>query len=148
MSASALTGLQCHLCKANYPAEALWVCEKCLGPLEPVYDYSAVKVTREEIERRPKNLWRYLELLPVEAHGRGRSVCFTVDLGHEPPVRHLRIAERLIQIVHRTDARLERCQPLEPLVARPRGEHALHLLVGRRVTRELLGACGARLHDR
>ena len=47
---SALSGLQCHLCKATYPAEALWVCEKCLGPLEPTYDYASIKVTREEIE--------------------------------------------------------------------------------------------------
>ena len=48
-AASALTGLQCHLCKATYQAEALYVCDKCLGPLEPVYNYAAVRVTREEI---------------------------------------------------------------------------------------------------
>jgi threonine synthase len=43
----------------------LYVCDRCLGPLEPVYDYSAIHLTREEIERRPKNLWRYRELLPI-----------------------------------------------------------------------------------
>ena len=32
---SALTGLQCHLCKATFPAEAIYVCDQCLGPLEP-----------------------------------------------------------------------------------------------------------------
>jgi threonine synthase len=62
---SALIGLQCHLCKSTFPAEALYVCDRCLGPLEPVYDYAAVRLTREEIERRPKNLWRYRELLPI-----------------------------------------------------------------------------------
>jgi len=62
---SALTGLQCHLCKALFPAEAIYVCDKCLGPLEPVYDYKAIRVTREQIEKRPKNLWRYRELLPI-----------------------------------------------------------------------------------
>jgi threonine synthase len=62
---SALVGLQCHLCKTAFPAEALYVCDRCLGPLEPVYDYSAIHLTREEIERRPKNLWRYRELLPI-----------------------------------------------------------------------------------
>ena len=70
MSASALKGLQCHLCKATFPAEALYVCEKCLGPLEPYYDYSAITVTRDEIERRPKNLWRYRELLPITGEPR------------------------------------------------------------------------------
>ena len=42
---NALLGLQCHLCKANFPAEATYVCTKCLGPLEPVYDYRAITVT-------------------------------------------------------------------------------------------------------
>ena len=47
-----VTGLQCHLCKAMFPAQALWVCDKCLGPLEVIYDYDAVKrdMTREKIE--------------------------------------------------------------------------------------------------
>jgi len=62
---SALIGLQCHLCKTTFPAEALYVCDRCLGPLEPVYDYGAVRLTRQEIEQRPKNLWRYRELLPI-----------------------------------------------------------------------------------
>ncbi len=46
---SALIGLQCHLCKAVFPAEATYVCEKCLGPLEPMYDYASIKLTRELI---------------------------------------------------------------------------------------------------
>jgi threonine synthase len=62
---SALIGLQCHVCKTEFPAQALYVCDRCLGPLEPRYDYDAVRLTREDIERRPKNLWRYRELLPI-----------------------------------------------------------------------------------
>jgi threonine synthase len=87
---SALIGLQCHLCKAQFPAEALWACEKCLGPLEPVYDYSAVKITREEIERRPKNLWRYRELLPITGEPRTGF-----NSGFTPLVRCTRLADRL-----------------------------------------------------
>ena len=90
MSASALTGLQCHLCKAKFPAEALWVCEKCLGPLEPIYDYGSVTITREEIERRPKNLWRYRELLPIAGEPRTGF-----NSGFTPLVRATRLAERL-----------------------------------------------------
>ena len=58
-------GLQCHLCKAMFPAQALWVCDKCLGPLEVIYDYDKVRhdMTRAKIESRAKNLWRYRELL-------------------------------------------------------------------------------------
>jgi threonine synthase len=87
---SALIGLQCHLCKARFPAEALWACEKCLGPLEPIYDYAAVTITREEIERRPKNLWRYRELLPITGEPRTGF-----NSGFTPLVRCTRLAERL-----------------------------------------------------
>ncbi|MGE3275184.1 MAG: threonine synthase [Vicinamibacterales bacterium] len=66
---SHVTGLRCHLCHASYEARASWVCGACLGPLEVVYDYEAARstFTREAIGRRPHNLWRYAELLPVDA---------------------------------------------------------------------------------
>ncbi len=87
---SALVGLQCHLCKAAFPAEALYVCDRCLGPLEPVYDYSKVRVTRAEIERRPKNLWRYRELLPIAGEPRTGF-----NSGFTPLVRCDRLAAHL-----------------------------------------------------
>ena len=87
---SALIGLQCHVCKATFPALATYVCDKCLGPLEPVYDYAAIKLTREEIERRPKNLWRYRELLPVTGEPKTGF-----HSGFTPLVRCSRLAERL-----------------------------------------------------
>lgn len=62
-----LKGLRCRECKKEYPLEPLYVCEYCFGPLEVEYEYESIKrkLTREEIEARPKNLWRYKELLPV-----------------------------------------------------------------------------------
>jgi threonine synthase len=68
----------------------LWVCEKCLGPLEPFYDYKSITVTRDEIERRPKNLWRYRELLPITGEPRTGF-----NSGFTPLVRCTRLAERL-----------------------------------------------------
>jgi threonine synthase len=87
---SALIGLQCHLCKAVFPAEATYVCEKCLGPLEPMYDYTAIRLTREQIESRPKNLWRYRELLPIAGEPQTGF-----HSGFTPLVRCDRLAERL-----------------------------------------------------
>jgi threonine synthase len=87
---SALIGLQCHLCKAVFPALATYVCDKCLGPLEPLYDYSAIHVTREEIEKRPKSLWRYRELLPIEGEPRTGF-----NSGFTPLVRCDQLAKRL-----------------------------------------------------
>jgi threonine synthase len=87
---SALIGLQCHLCKTTFPAEASYVCDRCLGPLEPVYDYGAVTLTRETIEKRPKNLWRYRELLPIAGEPRTGF-----NSGFTPLVRCDRLAARL-----------------------------------------------------
>lgn len=65
---SYVKGLKCRECGREYPKEALYVCEYCFGPLEVDYDYKEIKkkLTREEIESRPKNLWRYRELLPID----------------------------------------------------------------------------------
>jgi len=60
-------GLQCRECGQLYPAQPLHVCELCFGPLEVAYDYAVVRtlVSREQIERGPRSLWRYRPLLPV-----------------------------------------------------------------------------------
>ena len=86
-----VTGLTCHLCGATYPAEALWVCSECLGPLEVSYDYAAVRgaISRKLIESRPQSLWRYRELLPVEEPRTGFNSGFT------PLVRATRLAREL-----------------------------------------------------
>jgi len=61
-------GLKCRECGAESPIAPLHVCETCFGPLEVQYDYDAIRrtLTRELIESRPRNLWRYRELLPIE----------------------------------------------------------------------------------
>jgi threonine synthase len=87
---SALVGLQCHVCKTPFPAKALYVCDRCLGPLEPVYDYASVRLSREEIARRPKNLWRYRELLPIAGEPRTGF-----NSGFTPLVRCDRLAAKL-----------------------------------------------------
>ena len=88
---SALIGLQCHICKATFPAEAIYACERCLGPLEPIYDYASIRLTRELIESRPKNLWRYRELLPIVG-----EPLTGFHSGYTPLVRCTRLADRLV----------------------------------------------------
>jgi threonine synthase len=65
---SFVRGLSCRECARSYPAEALYVCEWCFGPLEVSYDLEALRavVTRERIASGPPNLWRYADFLPVE----------------------------------------------------------------------------------
>lgn len=85
-----VAGLACHLCGKKYPVNDSWVCE-CLGPLEVTYDYAAIRaaLSRELIESRPKSLWRYRELLPVEEPKTGFNSGFT------PLVRATRLAKEL-----------------------------------------------------
>ncbi|MFQ3675455.1 MAG: threonine synthase [Endomicrobiia bacterium] len=61
-------GLKCRECGREYPKDPLYVCEYCFGPLEVDYDYAKIKnkLTKELITSRPKNLWRYRELLPID----------------------------------------------------------------------------------
>jgi threonine synthase len=84
--------LRCRECKREYPKEALHVCEHCFGPLEVAYDYAAIgkAISRDVIARRPPDLWRYRELLPLDAPPTvGRNVGFT------PLLHARRLGERL-----------------------------------------------------
>ncbi len=56
--------LTCRACGASRPLGAEYACPECFGPLEVGYDPDA-RVTREQIEAGPLNLWRYHQLLPV-----------------------------------------------------------------------------------
>lgn len=92
MAGSCVKGLKCRECGKDYPKEALHVCEFCFGPLEVDYDYEAIKakLTKEEIESRPQNMWRYKELLPVDGEPTvGQQVGFT------PLIRAKRLGEVL-----------------------------------------------------
>lgn len=63
-----IKGLKCRECGREYPVEPVYVCEFCFGPLEVAYDYKSIAqaISRENIEKRPQNLWRYRELLPID----------------------------------------------------------------------------------
>ncbi len=88
---SYVVGLTCHECGAKYPLAASYVCSECMGPLEVSFDYDAIRkvMTRQVIESRPRSLWRYLELLPVEEPRTGFYSGFT------PLVRATRLAKEL-----------------------------------------------------
>ncbi len=89
---SLVTGLRCRECGQDYPKEPLHVCETCFGPLEVVYDYDQIKktLTREAILSRPRNLWRYRELLPID--GEPKAGFYS---GFTPLIRADRLAEAL-----------------------------------------------------
>jgi threonine synthase len=87
-----VTGLQCRLCGKRYPKEALNFCTEDFGPLEVVYDYEAVArtLTRSAIAARPRTMWRYRELLPID-----REPTVGVHVGGTPLIRADRLAREL-----------------------------------------------------
>jgi threonine synthase len=85
-------GLKCRVCGKHYPAEPINFCTDDFGPLEVDYDYEAIAeaISREKIESRPRNMWRYAELLPLDG-----PPSVGQHAGGTPLVRADRLAEEL-----------------------------------------------------
>src|SRR5687768_11449570 len=88
----AVEALKCKECSTEYPLEALYVCDKCFGPLEVAYDFSGLDAaeTKRKIQAGPRSIWRYADFLPFERRPRT-----ALDAGTTPLVKADRLAERL-----------------------------------------------------
>jgi threonine synthase len=69
---SALTHLECSRCGIRYDARQVQGTCSCGSPLLARYDMDRVRVqlSRDDLARRPPDLWRYHELLPVTGASR------------------------------------------------------------------------------
>ncbi|KXK19870.1 MAG: putative threonine synthase [Chloroflexi bacterium OLB15] len=99
MMQSYLSHLECGWCGKTYDfREILNLCPACGKPLLPRYDLDAAKAnfTPERLKNRPKSLWRYGEMLPVQ----GESFRYTLGEGFTPmlPVSRLGKALGLSQL--------------------------------------------------
>jgi threonine synthase len=69
------------------------VCLECFGPLELAYHPDLLaRVTREQVEAGPHNMWRYAGLLPV---GQDPASRVTLNPGMTPLIRADRLAQEL-----------------------------------------------------
>jgi threonine synthase len=84
--------LRCRSCGHEVGLDAVGACNRCWGPLEPVYDLDALRphLTRERIAAGPPSLWRYGALLPVETPSDPR-----LPPGFTPLVEAPRLADAL-----------------------------------------------------
>jgi len=60
--------LRCRECGTDYPLEALYVCERCFGPLEVGYAHDPgvdLAGLKRRIQGGPQNIWRYADFLPL-----------------------------------------------------------------------------------
>ena len=92
MSHGHARGLKCRLCGKLYPKEALNFCTEDFGPLEVDYDYEGVATTlnRAAIVARPRNMWRYAELMPLD-----EAPTVGLHVGGTPLIRADRLAKAL-----------------------------------------------------
>jgi threonine synthase len=69
LASGRIVGLRCRNCRRPEALGPSYVCPACFGPLEVEYDLAvaARTLTHEAVAARPPGIWRYLELLPVEA---------------------------------------------------------------------------------
>jgi threonine synthase len=88
----AAEALKCKECGETYPLEALFVCDRCFGPLEVAYDLSRLDAaeTKRRIQAGPQSIWRYADFLPFERPPRS-----ALGAGQTPLVRADRLAARL-----------------------------------------------------
>ncbi len=92
MSTSPRYQLRCRECRAEWGNQPVSFCQKCFAPLEVDYDLAQIRqeISREEIARRPANLWRYKELLPLPA-----TYDSSLPVGFTPLVKAPALGERL-----------------------------------------------------
>jgi threonine synthase len=86
------SNLKCRECGRLYEKAAIHICEFDFGPLEAAYDYDAISasISRAAIESRPKSMWRYRELLPIDG-----APTVGAQVGFTPLVKADRLAARL-----------------------------------------------------
>jgi len=97
----AATQLTCRECKAEYPLEARYICDRCFGPVQVAYEHAPiddVAAVRRRIQGGPQNLWRYADFLPVAAPpapSARRTSRTGLPAGCTPLICADRLAERL-----------------------------------------------------
>jgi threonine synthase len=82
--------LHCVVCGTEYPPSPTAICERCLGPLEPVYPADRHLPDRAAISHRGHSLWRYREFLPLVGDPK-----YSLDTGMTPLVESPALARRL-----------------------------------------------------
>ncbi|MBX9582913.1 MAG: threonine synthase [Gemmataceae bacterium] len=91
-TADFVTGLKCRVCGKLYPKAPINFCTDDFGPLEVAYDLDRARqvLGRDKIARRPRAMWRYRELLPLDG-----EPSVGPQVGCTPLIRADRLADAL-----------------------------------------------------
>jgi threonine synthase len=85
-------GLACRACGAAAKLAAFSACPACGGPLDPVYDWAAIKKSfrKTSLKGRPNTIWRYRELLPLDM-----APTVSLEVGWTPLIEAPRLAKAM-----------------------------------------------------
>jgi len=88
---SFVKSVKCRECGTEYPPVKIALCKKCFGPLDVVYDYDHIKISRASFKSRPPTIWRYSELLPIS----DKKNIVDLNTGFTPLVRCTNLGKSL-----------------------------------------------------
>jgi len=92
MSTNPRYELRCRECQSRWGNQPISFCQDCFAPLEVAYDWERIRteISKDEIARRPTNLWRYRELLPLP-----EQYDSSTPAGFTPLVKAVKLGETL-----------------------------------------------------
>ena len=83
--------LLCRNCSTEFRADLKYVCDECFNPLDVIYDFDKIRLSKDIIKNREKNLWRYFELLPL----RNKNNIVDIGAGYTPLHKADKLAKKL-----------------------------------------------------
>ena len=83
--------LLCRNCSTEFRADLKYVCDECFNPLDVIYDFDKIRLTKDIIKNREKSLWRYFELLPL----RNKNNIVDIGAGYTPLHKADKLAKKL-----------------------------------------------------
>ncbi|NSL76795.1 MAG: threonine synthase [Thaumarchaeota archaeon] len=83
--------LLCRKCSTEFRADLKYVCDECFNPLDVIYDFDKIRLSKDIIKNREKNLWRYFELLPL----RNKNNIVDIGAGYTPLHKADKLAKKL-----------------------------------------------------
>ena len=83
--------LLCRNCSTEFKADLKYVCDECFNPLDVIYDFDKIRLTKDIIKNREKSLWRYFELLPL----RNKNNIVDIGAGYTPLHKADKLAKKL-----------------------------------------------------
>ena len=83
--------LLCRKCSTEFRADLKYVCDECFNPLDVIYNFDKIRLTKDIIKNREKNLWRYFELLPL----RNKNNIVDIGAGYTPLHKADKLAKKL-----------------------------------------------------